>query len=232
MLMQIFGLWITIWTSGSYRLIVRYLACIILLLGGKASGKSMKYYEMRLILMKKLACLLLALIALVTASTSALADTVENLGTVDGPYVSAKNNPSSQGEQDVCSVDITWSEFKFDFYPAEKKWDAENHVWVNDEDHPAQFEAVGSNVITLKNNSSMAVSALFDFRSDYVDVTGVFKQTGDQLPGSQLDMAKPIENEQAFEYTVTFELAGELPETARSDDYYEIGQITIYLMAS
>lgn len=167
--------------------------------------------------MKKATALILALILVMSLSTSALAATIttgdQNID-VKGKYLDNTKTPT------VYSVDVSWGAMQFTYTESgAMTWDPANHTYT---DSTSGSWTANGNTVTVTNHSNAEVTATFVFEAldDYNDITGKFDVESEKLDAG-------VENgyDAADSVTAKLTLEGELAETVT--DYTKIGTITV-----
>ena len=134
--------------------------------------------------MKKTISVLLALVLILTMSTTAFAATIESSPgsqdiDVSAKYVDGVSAPIKY------SVDVTWGAMEFTYtVSGTKTWDPENHTYTAST-QPA-WTASG-NTVTVTNHSNTDITASFAFSAlpAYNTVTGSFSSTSLTLPTAE-----------------------------------------------
>ncbi|MDO5558346.1 MAG: hypothetical protein Q4F95_01975 [Oscillospiraceae bacterium] len=174
--------------------------------------------------MKKIVSLVLtAAMVLSTGKISAFAATQTELTSVNGD-VNAQYVPGDHTA--TYSLDITWGAMQFD-YNVNEAWNTQSHKWEPND--PAWSVKNDSNTVTVKNNSSVAVDAVFSFanKDEYNTVSGSFACTSQEFTANKLSMEIAAEDTAATEHIVTFMPSGSIPSSV--ENYTNVGTITITL---
>lgn len=73
---------------------------------------------------------------------------------------------------DVMNVEITWGALEFTYTDSKLVWDTETMTWIESEEEAAGWSyEEDSNIITIKNNSSLDALVTVTCSSDYEDIT-------------------------------------------------------------
>ena len=129
--------------------------------------------------MKKLTALLLAVMLVMTMSTTAFAATITTAGGYNSADVTGTYVTGSAGST-VYSVDIVWGSMAFTYTGAsEGTWNPATHTYYDATEAGWSCED-GANKITVTNHSNDAVAAEFVFYSYYDDTDGAFYSDKDR----------------------------------------------------
>ena len=134
--------------------------------------------------MKKTISFLLALVLVLTMSTTAFAATIESSPDsqdidVNAKYVGGVSVPTRY------SVDVTWGAMEFTYtVSGTKTWDPETHTYTAS---TQSAWTAGGNTITVTNHSNTDITASFAFSAltAYDTVTGSFSSTSLMLPTAE-----------------------------------------------
>ena len=134
--------------------------------------------------MKKTVSVLLALVLILTMSTTAFAATIDTAPgsqyiDVNAKYVDGVSVPTRY------SVDVTWGAMEFTYtVSGTKTWDPETHTYTAS---TQSAWTAGGNTITVTNHSNTDITASFAFSAltAYDTVTGSFSSTSLMLPTAE-----------------------------------------------
>ena len=178
---------------------------------------------------KRIIALLLGVAMLLPTPMAASAATINSTGGTNTADVKGKYITSELKE--VYSVDVSWGAMEFDYYEGGKKWNSQTHKWEADAENAAGWTVnKNSNQITLENNSSKMVKALFTFAPEqaYKELSGKFS-TLDNADLKFLDLKMPEADKPADKYIVEFMPSGKIPKTHSTNAYAKIGTVTVTL---
>ena len=134
--------------------------------------------------MKKTVSVLLALVLILTMSTTAFAATIDTAPgsqdiDVNAKYVDGVSVPTRY------SVDVTWGAMEFTYtVSGTKTWDPETHTYTAS---TQSAWTAGGNTITVTNHSNTDITESFAFSAltAYDTVTGSFSSTSLMLPTAE-----------------------------------------------
>lgn len=155
--------------------------------------------------MKKLFAILLA-VAMIAAM--AVVASAETLNALTDQTIDVNGTFNAYEQTAEYNLTIGWGTMSFTYTEATEQWDEVNHKWIDDE--AASWAAEG-NTITLKNDSSAAVAAEFDFATEVEDLVATFTcDDEDVFAADVLTMDVAAEDTPATTYTVTMTLSGDV----------------------
>lgn len=168
--------------------------------------------------MKKVICLVLAVIMTASFAVSAFAadSTVTTVPNEDTKIEVMGNYIDGSGD-DVYQISLSWGEMKFTYKTAGTQWNTETHEW--DTTEAAAWTEIG-NTITVTNDSSVAITAGVTFKAE----------TGCEAAVLDTDVTKAVNlpvaeaKQDAVPQTITVKFKGTLPATVANT---KIGELTV-----
>ncbi len=141
--------------------------------------------------MKKFLAISLALVMVLALSVTCFAEItfeLEELGEVSENVTVTYNDGAAA--PDTYAIDIEWGDLSFEYTQVKQKWDAQNHVEVDD---GTSGWVNNTATITVTNHSNVDVNAKIEYIAGTASGTASFALTG----GNATDLAEATPAEQA-----------------------------------